>query len=393
MDDAGSPTSASAVDADDEVLSRLATERILGVVFTTDALIVERSLGSLCEGFRQGYDLRVMLPVFQGLEPDLEALRLGSRRRLGIPNVSITSGPVPLPKSTIYLFARDAGYLVVFFHAEAEADLERELTRQVKARRIAEQGLRAAQDELVRKAELIGEQNRELTAINGELEQFCSIISHDLSTPLRAIRQLCGTAADDNPANAAAVGAALQAIRDKSEFMSRMIRDLIDYATIGRRAETASEVDTRALVEHLAGQLVPPSDYVVTISGAFPLLRTYRPMLELVQRNLIANAVLHHDRGGGRIDIDGWFADDCWCFSIGDDGPGIVAAAQQSVFRPFLRGGTASAGNATHEGQGIGLAQVKRAVEVNGGTIVLSSDPPRRRGTRFIVRWPAAAAP
>ena len=126
-----------------------------------------------------------------------------------------------------------------------------------------------------------------------------------------------------------------------------------------------------------------PSGFELAIEGPSPLLRTARAPLEQVLRNLLGNAVKHHDRDSGRISVcveerEGWIE-----VGIVDDGPGIPEQFHERVFRMFqtLRP------RDQVEGSGMGLAIVKKVVESHGGQVGLESD---ERGTKVRFTWPKA---
>jgi two-component system, OmpR family, sensor histidine kinase KdpD len=75
--------------------------------------------------------------------------------------------------------------------------------------------------------------------------------------------------------------------------------------------------------------------------------------------------------------------------SVTDEGPGIKPAELERIFEKFYRGGRADGRKA---GTGLGLSISRRLVEAMGGAIVAQSPAVRRRGTRFVVRLPAAEA-
>ena len=101
-----------------------------------------------------------------------------------------------------------------------------------------------------------------------------------------------------------------------------------------------------------------------------------------VLRNIIGNAVKHHDKSSGNIRIR---AEDVgrYCeLTVSDDGPGIAPASRERVFQMFQ---TLSAREHGHSG--IGLALTKRLVEAHGGRISLDSTE-GVRGATFHVWWP-----
>jgi signal transduction histidine kinase len=109
---------------------------------------------------------------------------------------------------------------------------------------------------------------------------------------------------------------------------------------------------------------------------------TNRTPLETVLRNLVSNAVKHHDRDAGVVDVRVEDVGRYCVFSVSDDGPGIAKAYHERVFRMFQT--LAPRGT---QNSGIGLALSKRLAEAHGGWIKLDSKD-GIRGTAFHVWWP-----
>ena len=116
-----------------------------------------------------------------------------------------------------------------------------------------------------------------------------------------------------------------------------------------------------------------------------PTFATIAQPLDIVLRNLIDNAVKHHDLEAGRIIVHAEDGGENWIFSVADDGPGIPRDWHDAIFEPFKR---ILDEEEAPEGSGIGLALVKKTVEWFGGRIEIRSDPAARRGTTFRVHWP-----
>jgi signal transduction histidine kinase len=114
------------------------------------------------------------------------------------------------------------------------------------------------------------------------------------------------------------------------------------------------------------------------------LLRAARTPVATVLRNLLANAVKHHDLAAGNVVVevsrDGRF----YVIVLTDDGPGIAAEDQGRIFKLFQ---TLAPVQGEHTG-GIGLAVVKKWVEASGGSVQVASPVEAGRGSRFTVRWP-----
>jgi len=117
------------------------------------------------------------------------------------------------------------------------------------------------------------------------------------------------------------------------------------------------------------------------VAKGMPVLETHRAALEQVFRNLIGNAVKHHDRTSGKILVSASEQGRFCKFQVCDDGPGISPPFHDQVFKMFRR----LEGHAEVEGTGIGLALVKRIVEHHGGEVRLDS---KGRGTTFSFTWP-----
>jgi hypothetical protein len=183
------------------------------------------------------------------------------------------------------------------------------------------------------------------------------------------------------------VRAARQAAADIAEQVQRMasmLTGLLEYSRIGRQHDAVETVDCAALIAEIVKSTPRPAGLVITTEGIWPVLRTVQVPLDMVLRNLIENAVKHHDRDTGRIVVTASPGDSAVRFAVADDGPGIPKEWQKAVFEAFKRVERAD----QPEGSGMGLALVKRTVEMVGGKIELASDPATARGTRFEVTWP-----
>jgi signal transduction histidine kinase len=110
-----------------------------------------------------------------------------------------------------------------------------------------------------------------------------------------------------------------------------------------------------------------------------------RDLSLIILTNLIANAVKHHDRPHGRVEIRVAAEGELYRFEIVDDGPGIPTEYHQKVFEIFKT----FTKTATADTTGIGLAIVKKLVELQGGEITLDSAV--GMGTTFRFTWPLSS--
>ena len=208
--------------------------------------------------------------------------------------------------------------------------------------------------------------------------------SHDLLGPLRNIRLLATWIVEDaNEGLPAASREHLAKLQGRIQRLEKMLEDLLAYYRLDHHHyQNLGVVNTRNLIESVIDLLAPPPGFVVTVQKNIPKLTTHRILLELVFRNLIGNAIKHHHRSEGHIDISAREGDHFIEFSVTDDGPGIDPTFHKRIFQIFqvLRP------RDQVEGSGIGLAIVKRTVESQGGAIkVISAEG---QGTTFSFTWP-----
>jgi signal transduction histidine kinase len=171
-------------------------------------------------------------------------------------------------------------------------------------------------------------------------------------------------------------------LKEQSRRMSDMLTALLEYSSAGRKAEVLEPVDTRDLVQGIVGSVHRRPAFRIEVEGAWPTLITLRAPLDLVLRNLIDNAVKHHDRDDGVVRVTGSEAASELEISISDDGPGIAPKHREAILLPFRKLCEQT------DGQGMGLAVVSRTLELLGGRLAVLSCPDGGRGATFRVTWP-----
>jgi PAS domain S-box-containing protein len=224
----------------------------------------------------------------------------------------------------------------------------------------------------------------ELRQANANLEEFTYVASHDLRSPLRGIGDLVDWITEDLEApDLTAVRRNLQRVTQRIQRMDRLMDDLLSYARAGRAASEFMSVDLDAMVRGILDMQPVRTGLTVTLDLAVEPFQATRTPLETALRNLLGNAVKHHDRDRGVIHLQARHVDS-WCeIRVTDDGPGVPPAAQERIFKLFQTATAAERG-----GSGIGLALTKRVVEVHGGSVSLQSPVADGRGASFCVRWP-----
>jgi signal transduction histidine kinase len=130
-------------------------------------------------------------------------------------------------------------------------------------------------------------------------------------------------------------------------------------------------LDTADLVATAIGQLTVPDYIEVRVEGQLPRVVGERTRLNQVFQNLIGNAIEYMDKPKGQIRIAAAEADGFWRFSVADNGPGIEEKHFDRIFQMFQTLSSPDRGGST----GLGLAVVKKIVEIHGGHIWIESDP------------------
>jgi len=229
---------------------------------------------------------------------------------------------------------------------------------------------------------LAARQAKELARSNTDLQQFAAIASHDLRAPLRAVANLADWIEQEigESASPEVVGY-LSTLRERVDLMTQLVSDLLAYASVGRDEEIVASTDTRALVDTITALLGVPEGFEVIGDKSLPTLDTASTALEQVLRNLIGNAIHHHDRETGSVVVSARKALGMWEFSVTDDGPGIPTDLRDKAFEMLW-----SSSPGGRRGTGMGLALVKRVVERFGGRVWLADN--HDRGTTVSFTWP-----
>jgi PAS domain S-box-containing protein len=223
----------------------------------------------------------------------------------------------------------------------------------------------------------------ELEQANANLEEFSYAASHELKSPLRGIADLIEWISEDlGGLQTPEVARNLRRVEDRIRRLEQIIDDLLTYARARTTSTDAAPVEPRALIQGVLEIQPLPLDFQISVHVAAEPFVTTKTPLEAVLRNLIGNAVKHHDRQAGKVEVRVEEIGRYCVFTVTDDGPGIPVGDQERVFRMFQTRSSTNQGRA-----GIGLALSKRLVESHGGRITLESAD-GVRGTSVRVWWP-----
>jgi PAS domain S-box-containing protein len=223
-----------------------------------------------------------------------------------------------------------------------------------------------------------------LRQANADLDEFTYVASHDLKSPVRGIGSLLEWIEEDLGDNVSAdVKHNLDRARIRVERMQQLIDDLLTYSRAGRTRDEFEDTDLDLLIDEILETISPPAGFAIVRELAVKRISTSRTPLATVLRNLISNAVKHHDRDRGEIQIRVRKNDAALVFEVCDDGPGVPPSAHERICKLFQT--LSSASRQPHSG--IGLAVSKRLVKAHGGELEIDSSD-NERGSVFRFTWP-----
>jgi signal transduction histidine kinase len=221
--------------------------------------------------------------------------------------------------------------------------------------------------------------------------RFAAGVSHDLRTPLTAIRGAAFNLASGVVQEPAATARYGNLILRNAEELTSMIENVLAFsASLHSRTENRNEAfDVGDLLEHAAEALAQEIEQAgcrseVTIEPGLPAVAGDSVALELAFRNLIGNAVRHAAEGKW-IGVSAAKSRDGVEVRVSDRGPGIPEGERARIFEPFVRGENTSAVQV--RGTGLGLSLVKDTVERHRGTVSVDNLP--GGGAQFTIYLPA----
>lgn len=234
---------------------------------------------------------------------------------------------------------------------------------------------------------------REIRLAAERREQFLAMLSHELRNPLAAVlsaTRLIQAAPDDGAAQAKA----RQVIERQSKHMARLLDDLLDVSRITRGGiELRTEaVDLRESVQ-LAIEASTPLldareiDLRVDLPDDPLPVRGDRARLQQIVSNLLTNAA-RYSPVGTRVDLRARCDDERVELLVEDGGYGIAPELLPQIFDLFVQ--TEQGLDRSEGGLGVGLALVRKLVELHGGEVLAHSDG-ADRGSAFRVTLPRHA--
>ena len=248
-----------------------------------------------------------------------------------------------------------------------------------------------------RMADDLGTRAAALAASDRARRQLLADVSHELMTPLAAVRGYTETLAmPELSLDAQTRTRYLGIIGDETQKLESLIGDLLDLARLEGGGGTLSmedvpvkELFSRVVDRH--GPAIRDRHLSIDVSVQPPELtvRADGQRLEQALQNLAANA-LRHTPDGGRVSLAAESTADGTRITVRDNGPGILPEHLPHIFERFYKADAArSATKLT--GSGLGLSIVQAIVERHGGTVTAENAPDG--GAVFEIRIPEIRIP
>jgi signal transduction histidine kinase len=220
-----------------------------------------------------------------------------------------------------------------------------------------------------------------------EIGRLASAVAHEIRNPLGVIAAQAKLLERQG-----AKPETVAAMRGQIDRARKFLDDLLRYSR--PRPLELHEIEVLPTLQLVAGNVrqilgesAPAIDAAIT-GGAAIYLEVDRGAFTDVATVLASNAAMALDGAeGGRVTITASRESGAVIVRVEDNGPGVPAEIEATLFEPFVTG---RGRDARHPGTGLGLAIAARWVERHGGSI--KHERPREGGARFVVRWPEGAA-
>ena len=231
--------------------------------------------------------------------------------------------------------------------------------------------------------------NRALAEKNEELQNFVSIVSHDLKSPLYILQDFTSILLQDHRNEFGEdVIYYLERIKKNAENMEKLIVDILEFSKIGTTEGDYQNYPISQIVQRAVDELKPKIDEKnihLTISGEFPTLFCDPARILQVFTNLISNSIKFMDPKNDlpMIEIGCQKLGKEYEFFVKDNGIGIDKEYHEKIFKIFQRLKELK----QVEGTGVGLAIVKKIIENHGGKVWV--DSAKGKGATFFFTLPA----
>ena len=242
-------------------------------------------------------------------------------------------------------------------------------SRDITARKGAEEKIKELNEDLRKRAIEVEAFNRQLEAVNKELESFSYSVSHDLRAPLRGIDGFSQALLEDYSEKLDESGRDfLQRIRASTQRMGQLIDDMLNLSRVTRSEMRREGVDLSALADRIVKDLQEkqPERQVEFLIAPGLMTDGDAQLLKVALENLLGNAWKFTGKHSpARIEFGATKVQGKLAYFVRDDGTGFDMTYAGKLFIPFQRLHPLT----DFPGTGIGLATVRRIIQKHGGGV------------------------
>ncbi|MEP6584354.1 MAG: GAF domain-containing sensor histidine kinase [Ginsengibacter sp.] len=238
---------------------------------------------------------------------------------------------------------------------------------------------------------LLNKTKEELEIRNKELEQFASVVSHDIKSPLSGISMANQILNEQFSEVLGKEGTDIVNVSKRSaEKIQSLVDGILSYYKGGEHSSDVQQFNITHFFESIVSLLPADKKYDLEYPRNGASITMNKTQLEQIFSNLINNSIRYNDNKVVEIKISFSEAPQQYFFSLTDNGIGIAKENQEKIFNLFTS--ISSAATEGKAGYGIGLSTVKKIVERNGGIITLESAPGKGTKVSFNIKkgWPLA---
>lgn len=236
-------------------------------------------------------------------------------------------------------------------------------------------------------------ESRRLEKSNNDLEQFAYVASHDLKAPLRGMSNIAKWLDEDlqgvlqgqeefTDQLKETTTAYIAQLFKRANRLESLLESILAYSRAGEKTHSVETIDVQKSVDDIKLLLNVDEAFRIT-NDPLPNIQAERTPFEIVLRNVISNAMKHHDKAEGHIHISSREDGACYEFSVTDDGPGVEEGFREKIFELF----TTLRARDDVEGSGMGLATIRKILEEKDCRIWYAGDADPR-GSVFKFTWP-----
>ncbi|MFZ4562392.1 MAG: tetratricopeptide repeat-containing sensor histidine kinase [Bacteroidales bacterium] len=224
---------------------------------------------------------------------------------------------------------------------------------------------------------------------NNVLRKFISILAHDLRSPFNSILGFSEILKNDKELSEEDRSIIIDHLHSSGNSTFQLLERLLEWSRLesGMVKPNKQSCDVNRLISEIVSLVEASAKLknisVEYVSGQSPVVNADQNMISAAIRNIVSNAV-KFTMPGGKIGVYTTISNHDVVISIEDNGVGMTREQVEKLFR--LEENYSSKGTAGEKGTGLGLILAKEYVEMNGGTLEVTSDP--GKGSRFVVKLP-----